>query len=445
MDQDKFRNTVEKLIERGITVVFPCGGKGICKKCEVTVVRNGKREKVLLCQLSTDEIDELEIEHIKPITESKPPMPEVYFQIDHPFGKTNLTAVDLGSTNIYILNLEDNKHTISHISNPQIAYGHDIISRCEPSLSRRMRDLLIKAILNKATGHVVSISGNTVMQNLLTGEDLTGLIKFPFSLGKKTFRTLSIDGKKLVILPEIGGFLGGDAISLALITSTKEKPAIGIDIGTNTEIILVDENSKVYATSTPSGSAIEGGKIKSCMLPLDGTVWRVDENFSIDIIGKGIPIGFTASGFISAVFALYRRGLIDESGKLLVGNYITIGGIKIDQEDIRELQLIKAGIFSAIKALIKQSGIKTVKSVVIAGNLGLKIEKEWLVNLKFVPEELAEAKFFYQGNVSLWGAKWVLLSRKVQEEMEKIVESAIPIRLGDLTEYETLFMEGMNF
>ena len=44
------RSVLKILQDRGINIQAPCGGRGTCGKCAVTVVQNGMRKTVLACQ-----------------------------------------------------------------------------------------------------------------------------------------------------------------------------------------------------------------------------------------------------------------------------------------------------------------------------------------------------------------------------------------------------------
>ncbi|MGB9667882.1 MAG: ASKHA domain-containing protein [Thermosulfidibacteraceae bacterium] len=436
---------IEKLIEVGIPIFLPCGGRGICEKCKVKVVyRDGRIDDVLLCTLKDlSTVEEIFTENLdlKVSEEIEPPFG---FKIDDPFKVKNKSAVDLGTTKISVANI--NKTNLLEkftITNPQIVYSRDIISRCKPELKRKLRKMVIDPILKLTKGDVIAISGNTVMQGIVMEENLEGLTRYPFDLGKKDFRFIEQSGKKLIILPEMGGFLGGDAVSLTLTTLFFEKPVLAIDIGTNTEIILTWEE-KILAASVPAGSALEGGSIKYGIGPVEGAIFRVKEDLMVETIGGKKPKGFCGSGIISLINALKKRGLVDDRGTLLLGKEIMVGGVTFTQEDIREVQVAKSAIYAAIKVLMEKASLTSIKSVIIAGNLGYHISKEDFLGIKILPEELASSSFFYVGNSSIWGARWALLSTEAQEKMREIMKKSKVVRLTEEKNFEIYYLTGMN-
>lgn len=438
-------NLIEKLLELGVSFVLPCGGKGICKKCKVNLTyEDGRKEEALLCQIkdlsNVREID-LPEDNFKLTEEIEP---EFSFEIDDPFGIDRKSAVDLGTTSIAIANITGTKVTKKiRITNPQVLYGRDIISRCNDNITDRLRRITLNTLKNNCEGELIAISGNTVMQGIIRGEDIEKLKKYPFDLGKRDFTILKENDKTILILPEIGGFLGGDAVSLALLSTLFEGVTIAIDIGTNTEIILKSKDG-IVATSVPAGSALEGGKIKYGTGPIEGAICKVKPDLKVETIGNKQPIGFCGSGIISAIGVLKEIGFIDEKGTLLVGSEIILGGIPIYQDDIREVQLAKSAIYSAIKLLMKISNLRKVEKVIIAGNLGYHIDKKYLFNLRIFPDELEESEIVYVGNSSLWGAKWALLSTEVQRKMREIVQRTKRIELTMEKDFMNYYLEGMN-
>ncbi|HCW82573.1 MAG TPA: drug:proton antiporter, partial [Rhodobacteraceae bacterium] len=114
---------------------------------------------------------------------------------------------------------------------------------------------------------------NPVMHHLLLGIDPVELGQAPFALA--TSGSMSLDARemdlhamndnaRIYILPCIAGHVGADAAAVAL----SEEPGkskdlvLVVDVGTNAEILLGDE-SRVLACSSPTGPAFEGAQISS--------------------------------------------------------------------------------------------------------------------------------------------------------------------------------------
>lgn len=438
-------NIIEKLLELGVSFTLPCGGKGICKKCRVKITyEDGREEEALLCQIEDlSNIIEINLpEDNFKLTEEVEP--EFSFEIDDPFGIEKKSAVDLGTTSITIANIAGREVVEKiRITNPQVIYGRDVISRCNDALIVKLREITLNTLKNNCKGDLIAISGNTVMQGIIRDESIERLKKYPFDLGKRDFTTIRKIDRRILVLPEIGGFLGGDAVSLALLSTLFEGVTIAVDIGTNTEIILRSKD-EIVATSVPAGSALEGGRIRYGTGPIEGAICKVKPDLKVETIGNKSPIGFCGSGIISAISILKEIGFIDEKGTLLVGDKILLGGIPIYQDDVREVQLAKSAIYSAIKLLLKILKLRKVEKIIIAGNLGYHIDKDDLFNIRIFPDELKESEIVYVGNSSLWGAKWALLSTEAQRKMKEIVQRTKRIELTTEKDFMNYYLEGMN-
>ncbi len=73
---------------------------------------------------------------------------------------------------------------------------------------------------------------------------------------------------KFFFLPNIAGFVGSDALAVALVSGMSESsapPTLAIDIGTNGEIMLA-ANGRILACSTAAGPAFEGVNISCGMI-----------------------------------------------------------------------------------------------------------------------------------------------------------------------------------
>src|SRR6185436_1953189 len=106
-----------------------------------------------------------------------------------------------------------------------------------------------------------------------------------------------------------------------------------------------------------------------------------DADVSLQIIGDAPPAGLCGSGLIDAVAQLYRRGLLDATGRLrsaaevaaqvppdLAARLVTLDGVRafilatgaetgdrpviLSQKDIRQLQFAKGSIATGIQVLM---------------------------------------------------------------------------------------------
>ena len=450
----------------GLDFEFPCGGEGICGKCKVRFLDNPPSPtETDKKHLSKNELDQgyrlackciLEKDAIVEIPykeslrmEKKVHMPSLKFTIDFPEDcqKRDYLCVDLGTTTITSLLMRNQIEKVWNAINPQVKFGSDIISRIAEAQKSNLRALKesVLDLIKKTPPHhfcAISISGNPVMQGIIKEEDLTSLAKYPFTKGRIKGKRIYTDfsEKGILVLPEIGGFLGGDALSLLCAAKkTTKKPFVALDIGTNTEIFLSD-NNKILGTSTPAGPAFEGFNI-SCGMPFkEGAIFEVDTDLKFKSIGK--PQGLCGTGLISAIYAFRKRKDIDETGRIKQDKLEILPGIYLTQEDVHNFQVAKSAIYASLKLMIKRSNEK-IETIFIAGNFGAHLKKEWLTELKIIPEELKEAELIYLGNTSLWGAKWYLISSEAREYMENVADQVDIIYLSSESDFEDEFIKGI--
>ena len=202
-------------------------------------------------------------------------------------------AVDLGSTTIaaHLCDLSDGRVLASSgLMNPQIRFGEDLMSRVsyammnpggDVEMTRVVREAintLAKAIAEEAgvdpeAIYEMVIVFNPVMHHLFLGVDPVELGQAPFALA--TSGSLSLDARdvdlttlnrnaRVYVLPCIAGHVGADCTAVALSEQPNQSKdmVLIVDVGTNAEILLGNE-TRVLACSSPTGPAWEGAQISS--------------------------------------------------------------------------------------------------------------------------------------------------------------------------------------
>ncbi len=253
----------------------------------------------------------------------------------------------------------------SGVMNPQIRFGEDLMSRVSYAMMNPGGDVEMTAAVRAGHRHpdrrhrdeaqvpteaiyeIVFVC-NPVMHHLLLGIDPVELGQAPFALA--TSGSLSLDARDLdlmhvnraarvYVLPCIAGHVGADAAAVALSEEpNKSKDMVLIvDVGTNAEILLGNE-TRVLACSSPTGPAFEGAQISSGQRAAPGAIERVeidpvtkeprfrvigselwsDEPGFAEATGKTGVTGICGSGIIEAVAEMRLAGLVDPSG--LVGS-----------------------------------------------------------------------------------------------------------------------------
>ncbi len=322
--------------------------------------------------------------------------------------------------------------------NPQRIFGADVISRISaaqnPMNAKQMQSLVKKVLqeglekLQGELGETVScmyIAANTTMLYLLIGHDTTPLGEAPFYAEYLEAENFELGETKVYVLPGLSAFVGADVLAgvLACDMQENEKLSLLIDLGTNGELVL-GNNEKLFACSTAAGPAFEG------MLKAEGqAVWGAD--------------------VVKCVATLLEKGIMDETG-LLKEPYFTdgvsIGGVRLTQEHIRNLQTAKAAIASGIKILMKQFGISAedVKNIYLAGGFGYFLDVEAAIKIGLIPKEFRD-KTGAVGNSALAGCYAYHLDENAAEKITRIKKLTRVINLAEEEGFAETFVSNMNF
>jgi uncharacterized 2Fe-2S/4Fe-4S cluster protein (DUF4445 family) len=260
-------------------------------------------------------------------------------------------AVDLGTTKIagYLVDLETGEElAATGIMNPQIGYGEDVISRMvhanrnddgKHELARVVREGLNNLIVALAFQAGVAqeqiaeacIVGNTAMTHLLLKLPVHQLSVSPFVAASSSAldvkaRDLDLDiapGAYVHILPCVGGFVGADHVAMIIGSDLDRLPhaAIGVDIGTNTEIVLHKPHEKyLTSASCASGPAFEGAHIRDGMRASTGAIEAVliqTDEIKFRTIGDAPAVGLCGSGIVDTVAEMFRNQINDRRGRLV--------------------------------------------------------------------------------------------------------------------------------
>jgi uncharacterized 2Fe-2S/4Fe-4S cluster protein (DUF4445 family) len=417
-------------------------------------------------------------------------------------------AIDLGSTTIaaHLCDLRDGTVLASSgVMNPQIRFGEDLMSRVsyammnpggDVEMTRAVREALDTLIGTIATEAGVETSAiyeivfvcNPVMHHLLLGIDPVELGQAPFALA--TSGALSLDARDLdlthvnraarvYVLPCIAGHVGADCAAVALSEEPdKSKDMVLIvDVGTNAELLLGNER-RVLACSSPTGPAFEGAQISSGQRAAPGAIERVeidsvtkeprfrvigsdlwsDQPGFAEAIGKTGVTGICGSGIIEAVAEMRMAGLVDAKG--LIGSpeqtgtarailegrthsYLLHDGsaeggpvIMVTQTDIRAIQLAKSALYAGARLLMDEMGVDTVDRVVLAGAFGAHISPKHAMVLGMIPDAALD-HVTSAGNAAGTGARIALCNKSsraaIEETVHRIhkVETAIEPRFQE--------------
>ena len=408
-------------------------------------------------------------------------------------------AVDLGTTKVagYLVDLESGDTLASGgIVNPQISYGEDVIAR----LAYAARNAggadelagVVRAGIDRLVGNLAeaagvareqivdgAIVGNTAMHHLLLGLPTKQLSAAPFVPAISTpmdvrARDLGIavaPDATIYVPPVIGGFVGADTVAMILGADLDrlDKVAVGVDIGTNTEIVLRRPGlGHLASASCASGPAFEGAHIRDGMRAAAGAIEGVvisGDRATVRVIADGLPVGICGSGIVDAVSELYRTGRIDGRGRfqrsapgVLEGDhgfeFVLVEPaesghgreIAITQNDVNEIQLAKGAIAAGIEILLEATGTprEDVDEVIVAGAFGTYLNLESALAIGLLPS-LPRAEYSQVGNAAGTGARMVLMSMRERERACRVARGTGYLELTSNPGFHRRFAHSMLF
>ena len=443
----------------------PCGGKGTCGKCRVTV----DDREVFACQTLVNR----DLTVTRPQSRERQILTQGLCARIQPDGKHDYgLAFDIGTTTVvaYLLDGKTGKLLAREsCPNPQAQYGADVISRIQYALAetggvlreciRSCLKQLTLAIAEKAgiSAEVISvaaIAGNTAMHHLLLGIDPKPLVTPPYM--PKAREALEMEGilpisGSVRLLPNIAGFVGGDTVGCMVATGfdALEELTLMIDIGTNGEIVLGDKNRQI-ACSAAAGPAFEGAKISCGMCAAAGAVdhvWLEEGALRYHVIGEESPVGICGSGLLDLVALLLKTGVIDETGYMEEGSYrLGQSDVVLTQKDVREVQLAKAAIRAGIELLAQKLQVKLtdIRQVYLAGAFGSYMKPASACAIGMIPSCL-ETRIQSIGNAAGEGAKLCTLHRGAFEHSKKLAETVEFLELASAPQFQDVFVDAMEF
>lgn len=415
-------------------------------------------------------------------------------------------AVDLGTTTI-VGRLHDlaSGHVLATVAeaNPQIRYGDDVVSRIhhagDPAggemlqsvVTRCLNDLLSRACseagVSRERVYEVVVAGNTTMGHLLVGLPVASLGQAPYhahtlEMQDRAAASLGIKaapGARLVVLPNIAGFVGADttAVALAVGLDDLNENTLVVDIGTNGELLL-KAGGRMLAASCAAGPALEGARIGQGSRAVDGAIQSVeviDGRVEVDVIGGVAARTVCGSGLIDAVAVLLNTGVIDASGRFLEEDELpesmsqdirsrrvvhhgqpafvvagdpagVAGRVLLTQRDIREVQLAKGAIRTGAEVLLGEAGLKAadLHAVLLAGAFGNYIRRSSALRIGLLPP-VAEERIHFVGNAALAGASMSLVNRSCRRRAVDLAGRIKYVEIAHRPDFQMAFAESMLF
>lgn len=425
-----------------------CGGNGICRKCLVTV----DGEQVLSCRyviktditVTTENHDVTTVKSIHRTQDGK-----LCFALDIGTTTLALALVDTHSKNII---------KIATSTNPQRIFGADIISRtdyCRRHSVEKLRLVLIRKInsmlasFSTSNADTIYVSGNTTMLHIFFGEDCSSMGVAPYTPvflngRKEKASDYGINGvKNIESLPCISAFAGADTLAGLICADMPEINSYNmlVDLGTNAEIALFSQDD-ILCTSAAAGPCFEGACISCGMSATDGAICSVSQD-GIKTIGNTAPKGICGTGLIDVIAHLLTTKQLDETGFLSGGTYEIAPDVSLTQEDIRQYQLAKAAIYSAIITLLKAKDLSfdNIEKVYISGGFADKINIENAIKTGILPRQFLN-RCIAVSNSCLHGTVKYACENT---DLSVYTEKAEYLDLADNETFSDLFISSMMF
>ena len=373
--------------------------------------------------------------------------------------------------------------------------GADNLKRMQMAVIDALGLLAEKATLAVGMGveeiAEIVLVANTCMHHIFLGLDPESLGKSPFNPRVQHSVNVKARDLQLKVLPSINihllpnqaGFVGADntAVAIALEPYNSDELVAIIDIGTNGEI-LVGNREKIYSTSCPTGPALEGASIKYGVRASRGAIEKIrieanektgDFDVRFKVIGKEAwntrlnpedigANGLCGSGIIDAVGELYKAGILASNGKFNMGissrrlrrdskgepefviawkNETCIDSdITMTIDDVRNVQLAKAAVYSGIQVLLDKLGREKPEKVILAGAFGSHLDLRRSLMIGLV-QDVGLANIRSVGNSAGDGARMALMNRAKRDEAEQIARKIHYVELTNEASFVPHFVD----
>ncbi|HKQ66671.1 MAG TPA: ASKHA domain-containing protein [Methylomirabilota bacterium] len=414
-------------------------------------------------------------------------------------------AIDVGTTSVVttLVELESGEQLASVSSlNPQAVFGGDLMSRIafaqfNPANLRKLHTRIV-GLLNQHIEQIcresgvlakwiykIVVVGNTCMHHILLGIDpshvglapYAPVMRHPVILSARELFLKVAPEARVCFLPLVAGFVGADAVGVALATRIYESAEIrvAVDIGTNGEVIL-GSRDRLWACSAPAGPALEGAQIRHGMRGALGAIDRVtvDDDIHVHTIGEADALGICGSGIIDLLAGLLDRGVIDWTGLIqvdardslppkLAARVVMRGEerqvivlrpgeagarqeIVLTQDDVRQVQLAKGAIASGVMMLQHVAGVAddAIAELMLAGGFGNYVSIDSALRIGLIPP-LPRERIRYVGNAASLGAQLCLVSETERARAETVATRIEHVSLAAHPDFEGIFVDCMNF
>jgi len=339
----------------------------------------------------------------------------------------------------------------------------------------------------------VAVCGNTCMQHLLLQLDPEPLGSIPFSpvhhsglnLKAREIGLRVNPSANVYILPNIAGFVGGDNVGVILVEEPQnsDDTVLIIDIGTNGELVIGNRQRNICSScSCATGPALEGAQIEFGVRAAPGAIERIkisSDTHEVDykVVGREAwrsyskpedmqTRGLCGSAVLDALAELYKAGIVDGSGAfhpevetgrlrdnphtgqkefVLAWSAETVIGkdVVITQNDIRQIQLAKAAIYTGCKLMLRRMNLQRPDRIKIAGAFGNHIDTHLALVLGLFPDCPPE-RVSAIGNAAGDGCRMALLDRKKRAEADRIARQVEYLELTLMEDFQEHLIDAIH-
>jgi uncharacterized 2Fe-2S/4Fe-4S cluster protein (DUF4445 family) len=339
--------------------------------------------------------------------------------------------------------------------------------------------------------------GNTTMHHLLLNISPHQLGQSPFAPAVSDAvdlkaRDLGLNlapGAQVHVLPIEAGHVGADNVGVLLAEEPFKLPedqvTLIVDVGTNGELLLGNRR-QVLSASSPTGPAFEGAQIRHGMRAAAGAIERVridpetlEARFKV--IGRDAwsndwetaresrqqklikATGICGSGIIEAIAELFLAGLLTPDGRfapearsgrlrwqgakaeyvLALPEQTSTGReVVVTSDDVRNIQLAKAALYSGARLLMERMGVDHVDRVALAGAFGSYIDPFHAMVLGMIPDcDLDHV--LAVGNAAGDGARIALLNREQRASARRLARWVTYVGIALEPRFQDAFVEAL--
>jgi methylamine methyltransferase corrinoid protein reductive activase len=339
-----------------------------------------------------------------------------------------------------------------------LTYGQDLAHR----IVIKTINQLIEQVAEANEIELLAVCGNPVQLGLLTNGEIRDLAFSPDAMMRKGIAMPSREsrvvdaatiglaaGCDILVPPAIKAEVGADAIAMIMKSGMLREPlAIGIDFGTNAEMVLL-HRGRILVGSAAAGPAIEGQHISQGMLAAPGAIsdleydwgWRcrvLDERMqpqagdTVDLANgrtvvkrKPRAAGITGTGVIALVSIGLEAGYIDPPRIATATGKLTLqDGIDFSEQDLMEAGKAFGALRAGQRSLAEEAEVSMgeIGTCYMAGLAGTLCDPCKARHLGLIPSLTRTVSLL--GNTSLEMARDLVSRRETLEGMERVAEKA---------------------